>query len=114
MRTEGFAEEMKTKPIEAQRIDEQAATIPPEVGTEQLLLGLSRGQFHTSTEWLIDAMRVLSNGISPSGTPVIELLIHPALHVIGRIYRIYMDIICEEEAEKKQKKLTNSSASKDE
>lgn len=104
MKTEGYIEEMKTKPEEARIVDEQASTISPEVGTRKLLEGISRGQFHIATEWLIDCMRELSNGISPSGTPVIEYFIHPALHFIGRTYRIYMDYICESVANNRRKK----------
>ncbi|KAH7815322.1 short chain dehydrogenase family protein [Monocercomonoides exilis] len=101
MKTESFAIEMQTKPIEARKIDEQAATITPERGAEQLLRGLSRAQFHISTEWLIDGLRGLSNGISPTGTPVLEFFIIPATFVIGKVYRWYMDLICESEAAKK-------------
>lgn len=43
MQTESFFEELKTKPIEAKRIDESANTITASEGANKLIVGIGRG-----------------------------------------------------------------------
>eukprot|EP00043_Microstomoeca_roanoka_P001398 m.32481 g.32481 ORF g.32481 m.32481 type:complete len:332 (-) comp10791_c0_seq1:146-1141(-) len=91
MDTPGFKEECRTKPVETQEIEGQAALISPEVAAQHLMTGLKNGNYSITNEMMVELARIGTVGVAPRENSMLELLLIPLVVPVGLIFGYIMD-----------------------
>ena len=86
MDTPGYAEENKTKPVEAKMIDESAEMVTPEVAGVACMNGFLRDYPSIDNAPIeIGTVRIMGNGITPRSNPFREFMYLPVGFIAGHI-----------------------------
>lgn len=93
MDTPGFKEENKIKPEVTKIIEGSSTLFTPDQAAHHLLDGINKGQYHITSESLIELLRCSVNGISPRNHFILEFLIQPFLPIISSIYLKVIDYL---------------------
>ncbi len=97
----GFEQENRTKPASTRAIEGAAALVSPAAAAAMLDDGLQRGQFHITTEFMSDLLRIGVNGISRCNNLLLEALLAPFLPFISAVVVRLNDAEAQKEAKLK-------------
>merc|ERR1712137_562381 len=85
MDSPGYEVEERTKPEITKKIEGTSKLFQPSEAALHCLRAVEAGKYHICSDYDIEAMRMLGNGLTPRNYPIFESIISPLFPLLGFI-----------------------------